>query len=227
MRLEDVIGYQFKNPDILNEALTHSSYASEHKMKACNERLEFLGDAVAGLITAHYLYHTEQDCSEGKLAKLKGKLVSRRFFAIWAREVGLGNALSLGQGELGTGGRDRDSILSNAMEAVLGAVFLDGGYKAAEQILNNRLSQQPLEGLDADYKSALQETVQKKYKVPPDYELLSTMGPEHNKVFTVEVRMKKRVLGRGRGKNKKQAEQDAAKAALENLGQEQPLPGQD
>lgn len=223
MPLEDVIGYRFKNPDILNEALTHSSFASEHKTKVCNERLEFLGDAVAGLVTAHYLYYTEQDSAEGKLAKLKGKLVSRRFFAIWAREVGLGNSLLLGQGELGTGGRDRDSILSNAMEAVLGAVFLDGGYQAAEQILKKRLSQQPIENLDADYKSALQEIVQKKYKIPPEYELVSTMGPEHSKVFTVEVRVKKRVLGHGRGKNKKQAEQDAAKAALESLGGEQPL----
>lgn len=223
MQLEDVIGYRFRNPDILNEALTHSSFASEHKMKACNERLEFLGDAVAGLVTAHYLYHTDQQGSEGKLAKLKGKLVSRRFFAIWAREVGLGNSLLLGQGELSTGGRDRDSILSNAMEAVLGAIFLDGGYTAAEQILKQRLSQQPLDDLDADYKSTLQELVQKRYKAPPEYELVSTVGPEHNKNFTVEVKIKKRVLARGRGKNKKQAEQDAAKAALEHFSGEQPL----
>ncbi len=223
MQLEDVIGYRFRNPDILNEALTHSSFASEHKMKACNERLEFLGDAVAGLVTAHYLYHTDQQGSEGTLAKLKGKLVSRRFFAIWAREVGLGNSLQLGQGELSTGGRDRDSILSNAMEAVLGAVFLDGGYTAAEQILKQRLSQQPLDDLDADYKSTLQELVQKKYKAPPEYELVSTVGPEHSKSFTVEVKIKKRVLARGRGKNKKQAEQDAAKTALEHFGGEQPL----
>ncbi|MFA6583215.1 MAG: ribonuclease III [Elusimicrobiaceae bacterium] len=216
--LEEIIGYAFKNPDILKEALTHSSYASEHKLSAYNERLEFLGDAVAGLVTAHYLYSTDQSGNEGKLAKLKSKLVSRRFFAIWAREIKLGNHLHLGQGELATGGRDRDSILSNAMEAVVGAVFLDGGYAQAEKLVKERLALQTLDVLEEDYKSDLQESVQKKYKIPPSYDIVSTVGPEHSKIFTVEVKVKNKVLGRGKGKNKKQAEQDAAKAALDRLG---------
>jgi ribonuclease-3 len=216
-QVEKLIGYTFKNPELLKQALTHSSYASEHKAADNNERLEFLGDAVAGLATVNFLYLNLPNDPEGRLAKLKNKLVSRSFFAVWAREINIGTYLYLGEGEKATGGRDRNSILSNTMEALIGAVFLDGGYEAAETILTSRLETQAIEELELDYKSVLQENVQKKHKVPPIYEILSTMGPEHNKIFTVEVKVKNKTIAKGKGNNKKEAEQEAAKAALEKF----------
>lgn len=213
--LEEVIGYRFRSPEILKEALSHKSFASESGSGVYNERLEFLGDSVLAAVVAHQLYVDYPGEPEGRLSKIKSQLVSRPSLAHWAAELDLGAYLFLGVGEETSGGRSRQSLLGNALEALIGAIFLDGGYGAAESFIrqwcigrHGRLS-------ETDYKSRLQETLQKRYKVPPTYELTSAVGPDHDKTFQVLVRMGKRTLGRGAGKTKKEAEQAAARDALE------------
>jgi len=219
--IEEVIGYRFKDQAILHEALTHKSFASEHRHARYNERLEFLGDSVLGLITAHFVYRCDPDCVEGRLSKLKSRLVSRTCLSEWAREIEIGNYLNLGQGEAATGGRQRDSNLANSMEAVIGAIYLDGGFAEAEKFVVGWLEHQPLIEDGADHKSALQEMLQKKHKTPPTYDIAQTVGPEHDKTFTVIVSLGGKTLGKGKGKNKKEAEQAAANDAMERLKTEE------
>ncbi|MGB2579160.1 ribonuclease-3 [Elusimicrobium simillimum] len=215
--IENLIGYRFVNKELIKEALTHKSYTGERKSVKHNERLEFLGDSVLGSVVADYIYTNYPDVEEGVLSKIKSGLVSRHNLYLWASKLDLGKYMLLGAGEASTGGRTRDSILSNAMEAVLGAVYLDGGYNAAKAIIDAWVVTQSVVEVTADYKSTLQEMVQKKYKTVPSYEVIQTVGPEHEKVFTVEVSSGKKVLGKGKGTNKKLAEQAAAKAALESI----------
>ncbi|ACC98216.1 Ribonuclease III [Elusimicrobium minutum Pei191] len=215
--IEQVLDYSFKNKELIREALTHKSFTGERRSVKHNERLEFLGDSVLGLVAAEYIYSKYPEVEEGVLSKIKSGLVSRHNLYLWASELDLGAYLALGAGEAATGGRTRESILSNAMEAVLGAVYLDGGFESVKNIINKWISTQSLTEVSSDYKSTLQEIVQKKYKSVPEYEVIQTVGPEHEKIFTVVVSSLKKELGRGRGKNKKLAEQDAAKNALENL----------
>lgn len=216
-QLERVLGYEFKDKTILRTALTHKSYASETAGAHDNERLEFLGDSVLGLSTAHFLYFKKPSSEEGKLSKSKSILVSRKFMHQWACEINLGNYLLLGEGERRSEGRTKDSILSNAMEAVLGAVYLDGGFDAANKIIAAWLNENYPKSNVVDYKSTLQERVQKKYKISPVYKTRLVVGPEHDKTFTVEVVVKNKILGSGLGKTKKAAEQESAKNALENI----------
>lgn len=215
--LEKLIHYSFEDTTILREALTHKSYSGEHKAVRHNERLEFLGDSILGAIVANYLYIHCPHSEEGVLSKIKSNLVSRHNLYLWAKKLDLGRFMRLGHGELATGGRQRDSILSNAMEALVGAVYLDGGYSAAEQMVLPWVRTQELTQDSGDFKSRLQEYIQKRSRSTPDYEVLQTVGPEHDKVFTVEVSLDGKRLGVGKGKNKKLAEQDAARDAYRRI----------
>ncbi len=216
--LEEVIGYRFRDPELLNEALSHKSFASESKSGVYNERLEFLGDSILAAVVAHQLYAGYPDQDEGSLSKKKSQLVSRPMLARWAAGIRLGDYLLLGVGEETSGGRTRQSLLGNALEALIGAIYLDGGYEASERFIRAWLVEHG-DIQETDYKSRLQEVLQKKFKVPPVYELSGSTGPDHDKTFLVMVRIGERVLGRGSGKSKKEAEQSAARHALESAAE--------
>ncbi|WP_428048534.1 ribonuclease III [Candidatus Avelusimicrobium caledoniensis] len=215
--IENIIGYRFKNKDFLQEALTHKSFAGERRNVKHNERLEFLGDSILGAVVADYIYNQCPHVEEGVLSKIKSNLVSRRNLYVWGKQMDLGRFMLLSHGEICTGGRERDSIISNAVEAVLGAVYLDGGYPAAESVILPWVKTQALTQDAQDYKSILQEFLQKRGPQTPVYEVVQTVGPEHDKVFTVQVSLSGRVLGSGKGHNKKSAEQAAAQNALTQL----------
>ena len=222
--LEAAIGYQFRNITLLQNALSHSSYANErwHDSLKSNERLEFLGDSILGMVTAEYLYRSFPERPEGELTRMRADMVCERALAAVAERIGLGNHLLLGHGEEAGGGRNRDSILADAVESVIAACFLDGGMDAARQFINTFvLTEVPVKKLrNADYKTALQELVQQKKHQTLSYMLVGESGPDHDKQFRVEVSLNGRVIGTGEGKSKKRAEQDAAKAAVEILAPE-------
>lgn len=215
--LEAAIGYSFRDKALLDEALTHKSHSAETGGGGFNERLEFLGDSVLGLVVSDYLYRENPSEDEGFLSKSRSAIVSRASLARWAEELGLGRHLRLGAGEHLSGGSRRHSTLANALEAVLGAVYLDGGLAPAEKIVIPWLEAQGTKNLETDHKSELQEQIQKRYKRPPDYELLEEKGPEHDKLFTVRVHLGRKTLGMGSGKTKKEAHQAAAMNALHYL----------
>lgn len=219
--LEMKIGYKFNNKDYLMEALTHSSFANErHKNLNCNERLEFLGDAVLSIISADFLFHQYPDMPEGQLSKLRSSLVCTDSLSKFAREIHLGDYLFLGKGETNTGGADRPSILENAFEALIAAIYLDGGMKCAEQFVLSFLTK-AVENHDVsfkDYKTMLQEIIQQNPSENVNYVLVGESGPDHDKVFEVEVHLNSNVIGKGKGKSKKSAEQAAAKEALDLMG---------
>lgn len=215
--LEEVTGYRFKNPDLLKEALSHKSFASESKSGLYNERLEFLGDSILAAVVAHQLYAEYPQEDEGSLSKKKAMLVSRPSLAAWAGEINLGAYLFLGVGEESSGGRIRQSLLGNALEALIGAIYLDGGYAAAEKFIRHWCGQRHANLAEADYKSRLQEMLQKRYKIPPQYAMVEAEGPDHDKTFRVSVSIGKKTLGHGGGKTKKEAEQAAARDALDAM----------
>ena len=220
---EEVIGYHFNNQGLLRQALTHSSYANERHMKkhSDNERLEFLGDAVLEVTSSEFLYQKYPDYSEGELTKLRASLVCEPTLAFCTRAIDLGKYLYLGKGEDLTGGRNRKSILSDALEAVIGAIFLDGGFaNAKEFVLKYILTDIEHKQLFYDSKTILQEVVQGEHE-KLTYDLISENGPDHNKSFTVEARVGSRVLGEGTGRTKKAAEQEAAYKALLMLKKDQ------
>lgn len=218
--LEQKLGHTFKNPSLLKTALTHSSFANESKGKgeACNERLEFLGDSILGFTVAKYLYKHRPDMPEGKMTKLRAELVCEQSLVQIADKLELGTHLFLGRGEDLGGGRNRPSILADAVEALFAAVFLDGGVRKAEQVilslLDEHLTQEQGGGAIQDYKTALQELVQRKSDQSLSYHLLSATGPDHCKEFHVEVQLNGVSVGTGTGRNKKEAEQAAASVAL-------------
>ena len=219
--LEKAIGYQFRNISLLQNALTHSSYANErwHNSLLSNERLEFLGDSVLGMLVADYLYRTFPDRPEGELTRMRADMVCEHTLATAANRIGLGQHLLLGHGEEQGGGRSRESILADAMESVIAASFLDGGLEAALKIVQQFiLVEVPVKKLhNADYKTALQELVQQKKNQVLSYAMVGQSGPDHDKKFDVEVSLNGRVVGRGSGSSKKRAEQMAAKSAIEHL----------
>ena len=215
--IERILGYCFKEKAVLKEALTHKSFAGEHRGVKHNERLEFLGDSILGAIVADYIYNECPHDEEGVLSKIKANLVSRRNLYLWGKQLNLGHFMALGRGELATGGRERDSIISNAVEAVIGAIYLDGGYEAARAFILPWVRTQALTQDAQDFKSVLQEVLQQHGPHSPVYEVVQTVGPEHDKIFTVAVCVDGQELGRGKGHNKKQAEQAAAKQALMKL----------
>lgn len=218
--LEEAVGYRFKNPDLLKEALSHKSYASESKSGVFNERLEFLGDSILAAVVAHELYRDFPTSDEGLLSKRKSQLVSRNSLAHWAAELSLGQFLYLGVGEETSGGRIRQSLLANALEALIGAIYLDGGYEAAREFIRGRMHEGEPKP-ESDFKSRLQEVLQKRFKVPPSYETTDAAGPDHDKTFAVVVYLGKKALGRGTGKTKKEAEQAAAKDALASMSDDE------
>lgn len=219
-QLQNNLGYHFKNPALLARALTHSSYANErHVDTGDNERLEFLGDSVLGFITAEYLFANHRDFPEGELTKLRAYAVCEKSLFSYAEEIGLGNYLKLGKGEERTGGRTRPSVLSDAFEAVIAAIYLDSGMDEAKKfVLRFVVPYVEAKPTFKDYKTMLQEVVQKNQGETLEYVLVSETGPDHDKCFTVEVHLNSNVIGRGVGGSKKKAEQNAAKEALELMG---------
>ncbi len=222
--IQERIGHRFNNAELLEHALTHKSYANENRVPAHNERLEFLGDAVLGLVISEYLMKTCPDSTEGDLSRLRAAVVSEPALALAAREIGLGDHLLLGRGEEQTGGRDKDSLLANCLEALIAALYLDGGREAAETFVI-RFFEEAIKKTCAsrgtlDYKTDLQELCQERLKKLPEYRIVSETGPDHQKQFTVELFIKGEVYGRGIGRTKKEGEQRAAKEALEKLNHE-------
>ncbi len=221
-KLEEKLGYEFKNKEYLHTALTHSSYANEHKKSKmeCNERLEFLGDSLLGMITAEYLFRNEPGMPEGKMTRMRAELVCERSLVTVADELELGNYLKLGHGEESGGGRSRPSIKADAVEAVLAAVFLDSDIEPVKKIINRFILSRIEQGIpvNRDYKTELQEYLQRDGAQDIAYRLTGESGPDHNKTFMVDVCLNGNVIGSGQGRSKKNAEQDAARAALEKFG---------
>lgn len=221
--LEKIIGYSFKDKQLLKKALTHSSYANEKKLGklGCNERLEFLGDAVLELVSSDYFYKNFPKLPEGELTKKRASMVCEPSLAYCAREFSLPQYLLLGKGEDMTGGRNRDSIVSDATEALLGAIYLDGGFASAKEfVLKFILNDMENKQLFFDSKTILQEIIQEDGTKSVQYELVKEEGPDHNKNFTVNVLIDGQVLGNGTGHTKKAAEQKAAYEAIQKLRQE-------
>jgi ribonuclease-3 len=220
--LYETLGYQFKQENLIVTALTHSSFANEAKGNVrFNERLEFLGDSVLGLTISDYLYRTYPELPEGALTKLRAGVVSEVSLAQIARQLDLGNYLRLGKGEEITGGRDRASVLADAMESVIGAMYLDSGLETAKEFVL-RLLIPSIEILIAgkghkDYKTDLQELLQSKSNLEITYQITNEEGPDHDKLFTAQVSHGDLVIGHGQGKSKKEAEQQAAQNALDKL----------
>ena len=219
--LETAIGYRFQNITLLQNALAHSSYANErwHNSLKSNERLEFLGDSILGMVVAEHLYRNFPDRPEGELTRMRADMVCEKALAAIAERIDLGQHLLLGHGEEQGGGRNRDSILADAVESVIAACFLDGGMEAARSFIERFvLSDVPVRKLrNADYKTALQELVQQKKNQQLSYKLTGESGPDHDKHFEVAVLLNGRPVGNGIGSSKKRAEQDAARAAIEHL----------
>ena len=219
--LEKAIGYQFGNISLLQNALTHSSYANEryHNSLMSNERLEFLGDSILGMVVAEHLYRNFPDRPEGELTRMRADMVCERALAEVANRLSLGQHLMLGHGEERFGGRNRDSILADAVESVIAATYVDGGMDAAVSFIRKFiLCDVPAQRMrNADYKTALQELVQQKKNQVLTYALVGESGPDHDKKFDVEVMLNGQVVGCGTGSSKKRAEQDAARAAMDKL----------
>lgn len=221
--LQNKIGYQFKNPALLNEALTHSSYANEHKSQHIkyNERLEFLGDSVLSIVVSDYIYKNCPELPEGELTKLRASLVCEKSLYEFAKKIDLGKYLILSKGERNNGGADRPSILSDAFEALIAAIYIDGGITpASKHILNfviPAIKNSKKKKIN-DYKTTLQEIIQKNPGERLEYVLVKESGPDHNKHFVVEVHLNSNVIGKGGGRSKKEAEQQAAREALELMG---------
>lgn len=218
---EERIKYRFKDKSLLLEALTHSSYANETRNGLrCNERMEFLGDAVLSIVTAELLYGKFPDMPEGELSKLRSSLVCTAELSQFAKDISLGDYLLLGKGEMNTGGNERPSILENAFEALIAAIYLDGGMECAKshilRFLNSALENHKINF--KDYKTQLQEIIQQNPDETLNYVIVGESGPDHDKRFDVEVHLNSNVIGRGTGKSKKQAEQEAAKEALLLMG---------
>lgn len=223
-RLEERIGYCFKDKTLGRLALTHSSYANEHAKGKLenNERLEFLGDAVLEIVSSDFLFHAFPNDPEGKLTRQRASMVCEPTLAICARELGLGEHLLLGKGEDATGGRKRDSILSDALEALIGAIYLDGGFTNAKEFIHRHiLNDLEHKQLFFDSKTILQEMVQKNGSEHLYYELLGESGPDHDKEFHVRACVGERALSEGKGRTKKAAEQQAAYAAILKLKERQ------
>jgi ribonuclease-3 len=221
VEIQQQIVYSFKNTELLERALTHKSFANENKVPAHNERMEFLGDAVLNLVVSEHLMKTCPDATEGDLSRFRAAVVSEPGLAQVARAIKLGDYLLLGKGEEQTGGRDKDSLLADSLEALIAAVYLDAGADASktfilrffDKIIKKTCNQR----VSRDYKTVLQELCQERRKQLPEYRVISETGPDHQKQFQMEISLKGTVLGHGTGKSKKEAEQRAAKEALEKL----------
>ena len=221
--LEKKLNYTFRNQELLREALNHSSYANEHRSQGLgsNERLEFLGDSVLGFVTAEYLFARHPDLPEGDLTRIRAALVCEQSLHEVAQKLNLGSYLKLGKGEEAGGGRQRASILADATESVFAAVYLDGGLEAARALIHRVLldkeRETDVEERRRDYKTELQELVQRRPEQVLRYEMTGTSGPDHDRVFSFRVLLNGQVAGTGEGRSKKEAEQAAARCALEHM----------
>jgi len=218
--IQKVLQYKFKSIETLKEALTHSSYANESRDKTItyNERMEFLGDSVLGLVVSDYIYKKYNHLPEGELTKVRASVVCEPSLALRAKEINLGRYMLLGRGEENTGGRNRDSILADAFEAIIGSLYIDGGIEVAREFVISSLAESielaSKGSLFRDYKTHLQELMQSKSSDKITYIVVNSYGPDHDKTFDVEVVTSNGVIGSGRGKSKKEAEQNAAKEAI-------------
>ena len=221
--LEEKIGYRFSDAALLRESLTHKSFSNEQPGRDVphNERLEFLGDAVLDLVVSQTLFRAFPALAEGELTRIRAEVVSEKGLSDIGRPLGLGDALNLGRGEERSGGRDKDSLIADALEAVLGAVFFDGGFESARRVIENlctsAIERSARRTAGIDYKTRLQELLQARQGRPPTYALTLTEGPDHQRVYTIEVRGEGETIGCGRGRTKKAAEQEAAREALAKL----------
>ena len=220
-KLQSTIGYTFKNEALLTRAMTHSSYTAEHNKSysSNNERLEFIGDAYLDAIVGHKIFDVVQDCTEGVLSRKRAEVVCESSLASIARDLHIGDFLLLGNGEEHTGGRDRESMLADALEALIGAVIIDGGFEEGRRVVLNIFAEtirDSVQGkINNDYKSRLQEFIQKKYNNNDiKYRIVDEQGPAHDKLFTAEVELLGKVIGRGSGKSKAKAEQAAAEQVI-------------
>ena len=223
-KFEEILNYKFKDKSLLVQALSHSSYANEKKKsRVSNERLEFLGDSVLSIVVSQYLFEHLTHIAEGELTKLRASLVCEKSLYLFAKQIHLGDFILLGKGEENPGGRQRTSILAAAFEAVIAAIFLDGGLESASKHIL-RFIPEDIQRLKkpafSDFKTILQEIVQKNPEEKAEYVLAGEEGPDHDKRFVVEVHLNSNVIGEGTGKSKKEAEQMAAKQALELMGYE-------
>lgn len=224
--LEEKIGYTFKKKYLINRALTHSSYANEMGLSYVehNERLEFLGDSVLSLVISEYIFKKYKDKPEGKLTKIRANIVCESSLYRRAKDISLGDYLLIGKGEELTGGRERMSILADAYEALIASIYIDGGLDKAKEFIIRELSrsfEDVVKGLSSkDYKTKLQEQIQKVHDSTIKYEIEDEQGPDHDRTFYASVAVNGKVIGRGQGKSKKEAEQEAAHKALEFLGDE-------
>lgn len=221
-KFEEILNYRFHDINLLNNALTHSSYANEvHSRYGSNERLEFLGDSVLSIIVSDYLYKNYKNLPEGELTKLRASLVCEKSLYLFSKQLNMGDFLFLGKGEANNHGNERSSILADAFEAVLAAIYLDGGMEAAKKhvlrFIVPELKDREFD-LFKDYKTLLQEVIQRNPEERLSYVLIDESGPDHSKSFSVEVHLNSNVIGFGVGKSKKQAEQEAAKQALKLMG---------
>ncbi|MCB4790845.1 MAG: ribonuclease III [Elusimicrobia bacterium] len=215
-QLEGIIGFKFQNRDLLKKALTHKSFPSDSGLSHDNERMEFLGDSILATFVVDYLYNKYPEKDEGKLSQLKSQIVSQASLSRWAKGIKLGDFIYMSPGEEATGGRKRDSLMSDTFEALIASIYLDGGLESAKKfILNFLINQKRL--VVSDTKSKLQEYFQLKYKILPEYKVLRESGPDHEKIFEVGVYLKKTLLGEGKGHSKKEAEQSAARSALKKI----------
>ena len=218
--LENKIGYKFQRFDLLCQAMRHSSYANEKRMEKneCNERLEFLGDAVLELVSSEFLFFENKKMPEGELTRTRASIVCEPSLAFCARELNLGSYLLLGKGEENTGGRYRDSLTSDALEALIGAIYLDGGFASAKEFIHRFiLNDLEHKKLFFDSKTILQEIVQGNFNEPIEYTLLKEEGPDHNKSFFISVSIGNEIYGNGKGRTKKAAEREAAYQAILEL----------
>jgi len=221
--LQAALNVKFKNPALLEQALIHSSYLNEYPgaMPAANERLEFLGDAVLDFIVTEKLYQDSPDLAEGEMTRIRSVLVQQETLAQVAKRLKLGDYLYLGKGEEAGGGRQKPANLAGVFEAIIAAIFLDQGLAVTRELVLKLLAEELQEvvgrGKGIDYKSQLQELIQSKYRSSPDYRTIQAIGPDHDKLFTVEVMIGDKVLGKGSGKSKKRAETEAARHALERF----------
>ena len=215
---EEIIGYTFKDKELLKTALTHSSYANENKLHEDNERLEFLGDSVLGFVTAEYLFSQFKNRPEGELTKLRAAVVCEKSLFKFAEKISLGQYIYMGKGEDHSGGRNRPSIVSDAFEAVIAAMYLDGGIDVVKPYILGFIAEAvKREASFKDNKSLLQEEIQKNKGNTISYEEIGESGPDHDKTFIFAVKLNGEVIGKGEGRSKKEAEQAAAGDALANL----------
>ncbi len=227
--LQQRLSYSFRDPGLLERALTHKSFANEQRIAGHNERMELLGDAVLNLVVTERLMDAWPRSPEGDLSRRRAAIVSEPSLAAVARELGLGAFLRLGRGEELTGGRDKDSLLADSLEALVASIYLDGGIAAAAAFIDRSFREAVAAagsaGAVTDFKTAFQELCQERLKVLPEYRVVSQSGPDHCKEFTVELLVRGEMLGRGAGRSKKEAEQRAAREAMERLGSQKPESG--